>query len=81
MSKRMELFENEVRRSFDVYGSDIGLEMNAALINTWEKSRFINEDEYHHLRDLSRACYSDLPLEHLGKLWESVIEDGKEANK
>ena len=57
-NERLEIYKEEIRRAYRVFGADKGIQKNALEIQLWRNYGFITADEYHYLRCYSRNIFA-----------------------
>lgn len=61
-SEMREKYEKMIQESFEIFGDEMGFEINSTNIIAWRAAKLIDEETYYYLRKYNRIVYSDLPI-------------------
>ena len=62
ISETLKKYEKMIQESFEIFGDEMGFEINSTNIIAWRAAKLIDEETYHYLRKYNRIVYSDLPI-------------------
>lgn len=61
-SEMRKKYEKIIQESFEIFGDEMGFEINSTNIIAWRAAKLIDEETYYYLRKYNRIVYSDLPI-------------------